>query len=321
VLTSARITTHHTFTMNWGDEADKSVPVGGHSGQEKIKNFIELVDGELPEPVTTLADGLKTVVTYSRRDDGKVERKTRVFSVETRKAVVSKAVMLRRNWAKFGVAKTNPPGPDTASTNTVSDDIYLQLSSKKKLEDDGEKTDENIEKMLAGKARLVMCRICKGEHWTTKCPYKDKLGGVPASAAGEDGEKKEEGGLAPKGGGVGAEGGVNTNGRYVAPSRRGGVERKGESMDSRDDTATVRITNLSENTREEDLRELFRPFGPISRCYVATDRETGAARGFAFINFLRKDDAQNSIDTLHGHGYDHLILQVEWAEERTDAKK
>ena len=96
--------------------------------------FAELVDGELPEPVTSLVDGLKTVVTYSRRDDGKVERKTRVFSVETRKAVVSKAVMLRRNWSKFGVAKSNPPGPDTASTNTVSDDIYLQLSSKKKLE-------------------------------------------------------------------------------------------------------------------------------------------------------------------------------------------
>ena len=44
----------------------------------------------------------------------------------------------------------------------------LRLNILFLFQDDGEKTDENIEKMLAGKARLVMCRICKGEHWTTK---------------------------------------------------------------------------------------------------------------------------------------------------------
>lgn len=34
------------------------------------------------------------------------------------------------------------------------------------------------------------------------------------------------------------------------------------------------------------LQDLFRPFGPISRIYVAYDRETREARGFAFINFM-----------------------------------
>lgn len=43
-------------------------------------------------------------------------------------------------------------------------------------------------------------------------------------------------------------------------------------MNQRDDTATLRVTNISENTREEDLRELFRPFGAISRCYLAMDK-------------------------------------------------
>lgn len=304
--------------MNWGDEVDGG-DKGTSVGLPTPKNFIELVDGELPEQQEIVKNGLKTVISYTRRDDGKVEKKTRVFSIETRKAVVSKAVMQRRNLPKFGCAKNNPPGPDSASTNVVSDDVYLVLSSKKELKDDGEEADKNMDKLLSGKARLVMCRICKGEHWTTKCPYKDKLGMPSAedAEATENAEPSTEGALAPKSGGVGASGGVNSSGRYVAPSRRaGGGERQGASMDQRDDTATVRITNLSENTREEDLRELFRPFGPISRCYVATDRETGAARGFAFINYLRKDDAQNAIDTLHGHGYDHLILSVEWAEER-----
>ena len=34
------------------------------------------------------------------------------------------------------------------------------------------------------------------------------------------------------------------------------------------------------------LQELFSPFGPISRIYIAYDRETGESRGFAFVNFV-----------------------------------
>ena len=34
------------------------------------------------------------------------------------------------------------------------------------------------------------------------------------------------------------------------------------------------------------LQELFSPFGPISRVYIAYDRDTGENRGFAFVNFV-----------------------------------
>lgn len=34
------------------------------------------------------------------------------------------------------------------------------------------------------------------------------------------------------------------------------------------------------------VQELFSPFGPISRVYIAYDRETGENRGFAFVNFV-----------------------------------
>jgi translation initiation factor 3 subunit G len=36
---------------------------------------------------------------------------------------------------------------------------------------------------------------------------------------------------------------------------------------------------------EGDLHELFRPFGPISRVFLAVDRVTGENRGFAFVNY------------------------------------
>ena len=37
-------------------------------------------------------------------------------------------------------------------------------------------------------------------------------------------------------------------------------------------------------------------------------------QGFAFINYHKKDDAAKAIATLNGFGYDHLILNVEWAK-------
>lgn len=81
-----------------------------------------------------------------------------------------------------------------------------------------------------------------------------------------------------------------------------------------DDTAAIRVSNLSENTQEGDLQELFKPFGHIARIFLAKDKATGQCKGFAFINYYKKEDAAKAIATLNGYGYDHLILSVEWAK-------
>ena len=69
---------------------------------------------------------------------------------------------------------------------------------------------------------------------------------------------------------------------------------------------------------EQDLQELFRPLGSITRIYIAFNRETGESRGFAFVNFINRDDAQRAINKLDGYGYDNLILRVEWAAPREE---
>ena len=53
-----------------------------------------------------------------------------------------------------------------------------------------------------------------------------------------------------------------------------------------DESATIRVTNLSEDTRESDLQELFRPFGTIQRIYLAKDKVTGQSKvsGFSRIH-------------------------------------
>ena len=50
-----------------------------------------------------------------------------------------------------------------------------------------------------------------------------------------------------------------------------------------DDTATVRVTNLSEDATEQDLRELFGHFGAIQRIYLARDRTSQRSKVSRFV--------------------------------------
>eukprot|EP00449_Zooxanthella_nutricula_P044969 CAMPEP_0198607114 /NCGR_PEP_ID=MMETSP1462-20131121/155234_1 /TAXON_ID=1333877 /ORGANISM="Brandtodinium nutriculum, Strain RCC3387" /LENGTH=495 /DNA_ID=CAMNT_0044338921 /DNA_START=53 /DNA_END=1540 /DNA_ORIENTATION=+ len=107
---------------------------------------------------------------------------------------------------------------------------------------------------------------------------------------------------------------------YVPPSLRGkgGEDPKGKGKDNfaQQQEASLRITNLSEDCREGDLQDLFGQVGRLQRVYLAKDQTTGLSRGFAFVTYYTREDAQKAINKLHGHGYDNLILQVQFAKPR-----
>ena len=84
-------------------------------------------------------------------------------------------------------------------------------------------------------------------------------------------------------------------------------------MKDRDDSNTVRIANLSEDTVEQDVRDLLAHLGPVSRVFVARNFDLNTCKGFAFVTFYDKQTGQNAIDKLDGFGYDNLILKVDWA--------
>ncbi len=60
------------------------------------------------------------------------------------------------------------------------------------------------------------------------------------------------------------------------------------------------VGNISFKTSEADLRDAFSAFGNLTDVFIATDRETGRSRGFAFVTFESADAAQQAIEKMNG---------------------
>jgi translation initiation factor 3 subunit G len=106
--------------------------------------------------------------------------------------------------------------------------------------------------------------------------------------------------------------------KYTPPHLRnkGAAAGPGESMrgdQKRDDSATLRVTNLSEDVTDNDIYDLFNRFGSIARVYLARDHNTNLCKGFAFVSFHDRDHAERAQQAINGYGYDNLILRVEFA--------
>lgn len=78
------------------------------------------------------------------------------------------------------------------------------------------------------------------------------------------------------------------------------------------------VGNMSFQTTESDLQELFKPFGQVTRVHVATDRETGRARGFAFVEMPNDEEAAKAIAGLDGKEVGGRNLKVNEARPKTE---
>jgi cold-inducible RNA-binding protein len=60
------------------------------------------------------------------------------------------------------------------------------------------------------------------------------------------------------------------------------------------------VGNMSFQTTEAELSALFKPYGQVTRVHLVMDRETGRARGFAFVEMPNEDEAAKAIAALDG---------------------
>jgi RNA recognition motif-containing protein len=76
------------------------------------------------------------------------------------------------------------------------------------------------------------------------------------------------------------------------------------------------VGNLGFQTTESELQEMFKAFGQVTRIHIATDRETGRSRGFAFVEMPNDNEALKAMTDLNGKELGGRALRVNEATPR-----
>ncbi|KAK9475973.1 eukaryotic translation initiation factor 3 subunit G-domain-containing protein [Lipomyces japonicus] len=262
-----------------------------------------------PAPlVTNNTDGTKTVISYRiNPETGKKVKVTQKIKTTVVTEHVNPAVATRKRWSKFGFEKDSAPGPNFKTTS-VGENMGLKFVIGWKESEDKKAAEE--EKKNTPKVHSITCRKCGGDHFTRSCPYSDRLN-VP-DVASETSNSTTPRTATP-------EPTASKHAVYVPPHLKNRANRgEGERMSSfrdRDDSATLRVSNINEYATDEDLGRLFERYGRIQRLNLVKERETGRPMGYAFISYYKVEDAERARQRLNGHGFENLILRVEFSKK------
>jgi translation initiation factor 3 subunit G len=255
-------------------------------------------------------EGIKKYITYRHNEKGQTVKTIRTVRVERRIIRVKKSVLERRKWAKFGDAAGDPPGPQS-STTTLGEDVKLIL----RFPGTGSEPEKKDQKEMPVQL-IIKCRLCGEQgHMTLKCPKRATLqpsakyrASHPPSPAPSTHSTLSTPSTSST---------SSRPNRYVPPHLRN-KGRAGARMDESDPTVntTLRISNLPQEMQKSDVYDLCEPFGRLQKVFLATYDDTGYCRGFSYVTFNRRADAEKAMETLDRHGYCNMILSAEWAKPR-----
>jgi cold-inducible RNA-binding protein len=78
------------------------------------------------------------------------------------------------------------------------------------------------------------------------------------------------------------------------------------------------VGNLPHSTTESELRNVFEAHGKVDKVNIVTDRETGRARGFAFVEMTDASEADKAVAALNGTELGGRALKINEAKPKTD---
>ena len=76
------------------------------------------------------------------------------------------------------------------------------------------------------------------------------------------------------------------------------------------------VGNLSYGATEDGLRSMFETYGMVDRVSLVTDRDTGQARGFGFVEMSNSSEADRAIAELNGRELDGRALNINEARPK-----
>lgn len=88
--------------------------------------------------------------------------------------------------------------------------------------------------------------------------------------------------------------------------------------EKRGNLKNIFVGNLSFNTSEDELRQLFEPYGHVERASILTDRETGRSRGFGFVEMTNDEEGEKAIAGLNGAQLGGRTINVNEARPKAE---
>lgn len=76
------------------------------------------------------------------------------------------------------------------------------------------------------------------------------------------------------------------------------------------------VRNISFNSTESELSNLFAEYGEVVSTKIANDHETGRSRGFAFVEMISQKAAEDAIRALDSTEFDGRVIHVAMSEPR-----
>lgn len=80
----------------------------------------------------------------------------------------------------------------------------------------------------------------------------------------------------------------------------------------------IYVGNLPYKIRDEELNDLFKPFGEVASANVIMERESGRSKGFGFVEMPSKEEAEKAIAELNNKEVMGRALKVNEAKPRED---
>lgn len=76
------------------------------------------------------------------------------------------------------------------------------------------------------------------------------------------------------------------------------------------------VGDLSPEIETHTLKEAFAPFGEISNCRIVRDPQTLKSKGYAFVSFVKKSDAENAINSMNGQWLGSRSIRTNWSTRK-----
>uniref|UniRef100_A0A1A9VQM8 RRM domain-containing protein n=1 Tax=Glossina austeni TaxID=7395 RepID=A0A1A9VQM8_GLOAU len=81
------------------------------------------------------------------------------------------------------------------------------------------------------------------------------------------------------------------------------------------------VGDLSSEIETQQLREAFAPFGEVSDCRVVRDPQTLKSKGYGFVSFIKKSEAESAITAMNGQWLGSRSIRTNWATRKPPASK